>query len=144
MTSIINEILNGIIAGAASAAEIQIMQSFNDKNILSGSLGFFCVPSVKSMSFSPRIQAADGAAYGFEGEILINVRIFGKRCGYSDFSQLENAVSLFTEHLGLRSDCIALKLERHEIIRSSLSGRLEGGVTAALKIFVMDGETANE
>lgn len=139
----LNEFIKNIMVQAANAGGLTLTEEFHDTDILSDETAYFCVPSVKSIEFSPRIRSADGMKYAVECEFSVGLKIFGARCGFSDHEELECRISKLIGYIGLSAECVAVRLERDKIVRSDFCGRLTGGVSAVLKILLFE-EGENE
>lgn len=113
---------------------------FSDANMMSISNENVCILSVKGVDFSPRISSADGLVYGAEVEYSVSFKLFGVKGNYSDYDDLNGKIAKLIRLLGFSQDMIAIDLKYLDVVQNHVLSRLEGGISARLKFFVMTEE----
>ena len=138
-----NKLVKMIVEQAAFAGGLALTEDLHNTDVLSDNVTYFCVPSVKNVEFSPRIRSADGEQFAVECRFSLGLKIFGARCGFSDFAELERRITDVVSFIGLSANCVASKLERRQILRSDICGRLTGEIFAQLIILCCGEEDEN-
>lgn len=137
--SLTNE-LKSVITAAAQEQGMDYVPEFSAETLTLKPKKSFCLCGIRSADYSPRITAVNGASWGTEAVYSITVRLLGKRCGYSDYEQIEQKADGFMQALGTGGSILLLELGRSPAQRNSILGRFEISVNAKVKMLIMNAD----
>lgn len=139
-----NSTIKNILIDAAKNCNFVFIESFSNEDMKKSPKKSYCIPSIKSQIFSPRVRAVNSETYGVEADFELKIRLIGKNNNYSDYQEFSNNVTSFLNYLGLKCDVIIVKLLCNEIERNNLLGRLETDILVQLKCcYLSDNSISN-